>query len=177
LKLFADRCSIRQKYLNSYKNVFSEFVYTAANKGIDISFKAIDDSVISDLKNQWQSSTFDWPALFRKYRRFCKRVDFALYYNDQLIALLYGKASVRRRVLRVDYIEATSKELRPPNLTEIAAMVLATIEEIGKQLDSEFVALRNPTNERVCLHYSKYEYSFDVKFDGARAKTMYKKIR
>lgn len=172
-----NRCVVRGKYLNLYKEVFSALVYDAAIRQIDISYKPIDELVLNDLKDQWQSQHFNWQSLFLKYRRFCKRLDFALYYQDQLIALLYGKTSRSRRVLRIDYVEATSREVRPPELSVVADLVLATVEAIGQYMDSEYVALRNPLNESVIRHYSKYQYSLEVNFDGSRTKTMYKKIR
>ena len=176
LKTFTNRCSIRRKYLDVYKYVFSELVFISAHKGVDISFKPIDDAVMSDLNAQWKNVKFDWESLFLRYRRFCKRIDFAIYYEDQLVAMLFGKVSIGRRVIRIDYIEATSKSSRPPALEAVAALALATIESIGKQLESEYIALRNPTNKKVSDHYKKYQYSFDVEFDGVRANTMYKKI-
>lgn len=170
------RCTIREKYLNQFKSMFAEVVYFYASNNFDISIYPIDDYILNIWEQTWpqrEGDSWDWKSKFLTYRKHCKRIDIALMVDNQLVGLLFGRISRARRLVRIDYLEAVN-----PNNTMtkglVADICLTTAEFIGISIGSQFVAIRNPINQKVKTKYLGLGYKFSINFDGVRPNTMYK---
>lgn len=92
-----------------------------------------------------------------------KRFEMALWQNDKLISLSLGRPTYAGTALRLDFVEASPKELgeRVGTMT----FVIAGLVAYAHLLKARQIRIMNPINETVRNHYASFGYTCEPKGD------------
>lgn len=166
-----------------YKSLYASLKVALLKDGFDVTLKTIDNDVISDWACNWAGQRkppnggWDWRIIKNKYRKRCKRVDFAIYSEDgTLEGLCMGRITRGRNVVRIDYLEGNPNP-NPKLKRAIANIAVFAVSAIALSLNSRHVAIVNPVNSRVENIYKDLGFSYDRPYGRSVKNTMYKQIK
>lgn len=177
-----DPCLIRSKYLELFREVSSEVELTLLRKNIDVSLRVINSDVLELWAKSWEHKyddqgrkVWDWKNVYnKKFSRCCKRVDLAIYRNEELIGLAIGRISKSRTVVRLEYIQRSSSEKILKG--HVLPIVILYYAGVAKRLRSSHLAIVNPINDYVVGIYKKSGFNYNAPFNKRMKHIMYRAI-
>jgi len=134
----------------------------------NIKFKTITHKAL-EATRQWPSSSsrrvdWDWIEGYSSFKfRHPKRFELALWDSNTLMALSLGRPTYQGSFLRLDFVEASPRELgeRPPAFGQ----VLVAYNVYARVINASHVRIMHPVNSDVRAYYETFGYTYIDKED------------
>lgn len=112
----------------------------------------------------WQSSAsrrvdWDWLSGYAAFKfRYPKRFEMAIWHREKLISISMGRPTYHGSSLRLDFVEASPKDLgeRPSVFNE----VLIAYGIYARMLNAKQIRIMNPINADVRKYYESFGYTY-----------------
>lgn len=126
-------------------------------------FELITPAALSATIN-WQRSfnrrvNWDWLSGYSAFKfRYPKRFEIAIWYEGRLISISMGRPTYNGTSLRLDFVEASPRELgeRPAVFSE----VLIAYGIYARMLNAKQIRIMNPVNADVRKYYESFGYKY-----------------
>lgn len=133
-----------------------------------INFQTITPDALSASRSWDHASSrkvdWDWTEGYAAFRfRYPKRFELAMWQQQKLIALSMGRPTYYGNSLRLDFIEASPRELgeRPP----VFRGVLLAYGVYARLINAREIRITSPINDEVRAFYESYGYQYVAKHD------------
>ncbi len=130
--------------------------------------ETITQAALAETVNWAKSATrrvdWDWLGGYSAFKfRYPKRFETAIWYKESLISLSMGRPTFNGNSLRLDFVEASPKDLgeRPSVFNE----VLIAYGIYARMINAKQIRIMNPINSEVKKYYESFGYTYIAKND------------
>lgn len=166
----------KTKYRAIFENCFRKTEHVFSERGLDFCLTAINQEALEAWRQQWShsESSWNWEALCQsQLNTLAKRLTIAIWDDDILVGLAFGKVSKAKRLVSFSYIQG-DRSYTGPLKGYIATIVSYAAILIGESIGASHVAFLDPVNSYVENHYANLGYRKDFLY-GIR-KSMFLEI-
>lgn len=126
-------------------------------------FETITNSALTETANWGKSPNrrvdWDWISGYAAFKfRYPKRFETAIWFRDKLINISMGRPTYNGSSLRLDFVEASPKDLgeRPSVFNE----VLVAYGIYARMINAKQIRIMNPINTEVKEYYESFGYTY-----------------
>lgn len=166
--------STRRRYKGLINEAFDaiELQLIKAQGDTSISLKEIDEAALAVYRQQWGQSEIDWERLCREQMRStAKRITLAIWEEEELIGLAFGKVSRSCKCVSISHLEK-NKNYKGKYRGEIALFASAVAIFIGQKIGAKYASFLDVSELVVEAHYRKLGFERSNEFGDYQA--MYK---